>query len=135
MFVATFDYLLLSHRSDLNELLLRWTRPATSEEHYAGYEAALAVAKREQVSRWLVDLRRRGLAESAEFHWIVNTFRTRLAAALPGVQPRLAYLVAPYHADTLSQRLLDEMSTDVADNVAMRVFTEEQAAQAWLQSR
>jgi len=135
MLVTNLEYLLLSHRPDLGQVFLRWTRPATSEEHRAGYQAALELASREKVSRWLIDLRSRGLADPADFRWIITSFRERLTQALPGVRPSLAYLVLPYHAATLSQRLAEEMATDSVNTVAIRVFTEEQAAQEWLQRR
>lgn len=129
------DFLRLSHRPDLAQLNLRWTRPATSTEHRSGYEAALGLAKQENVSRWLIDLRSRGLAEPDDLRWILDTFQLALTAALPGQRPRLAYLVAPYHADLLRQRLADYMTADSLGAVVIRVFTEEQAAQEWLQSR
>jgi hypothetical protein len=134
MLVANLEYLLLTHRDDLGQLLLRWTRPASSEEHRMGYQVALKLAEQEKISRWLVDLRSRGLAEPADFRWVMRNFRSSLAAALPGTRARLAYLVVPYHAETLNQRLAEEMATDHLDTVAVRVFTEEQAAQAWLQA-
>ncbi|UOG74970.1 hypothetical protein MTX78_23000 [Hymenobacter tibetensis] len=136
MLVTNLEYLHLSHRPDLGQVFLRWTRPATSQEHRSGYQAALELAQREKVGRWLVDLRSRGLADPIDFRWVVTSFREQLTSALPGVRPCLAYLVLPYHAETLSQRLAEEMATDsVSDSMAMRVFTEEQAAQEWLQSR
>lgn len=136
MLVTNLEYLLLSHRPDLDQVFLRWTRPATSEEHRSGYQAALELAQREKVGRWLVDLRSRGLADPIDLRWVVTSFREQLVNALPGIRPCLAYLVLPYHAETLSQRLAQEMATDsMYDSMAMRVFTEEQAAQEWLQSR
>lgn len=132
MLVTNLDYLLLSHRSDLGQVFLRWTRPATSEEHQAGYQAALKVAEREKVGRWLIDLRSRGLADLVDLRWVLTTFREQLTSALPGIRPRLAYLVVPYHAETLSQRLAEEMASDSMNTVAIQVFTEEQAAQEWL---
>lgn len=129
------DFLRLSHRSDLAQLNLRWTRPATSAEHRSGYEAALRLAEREKVGRWLIDLRSRGLADPADLRWIVDTFQVALSNALPGQRPRLAYLVAPYHADLLRQRLTDIQIADSLGLVVIRVFTEEQAAQEWLQAR
>ena len=135
MLVTNLEYLLLSHRPDLGQVFLRWTRPATSEEHRAGYQAALEMASREKVGRWLIDLRSWGLADPADFRWIITSFREQLATALPGVRPSLAYLVLPYHAELLGQRLAEEMATDSVNTVAIRVFTEEQAAQTWLQSK
>ena len=135
MLVANLEYLLLTHRPDLGQLVLRWTRPATSEEHRHGYRLALDLAGREKVGRWLIDLRSRGLANAADFRWVMHSFRASLAAALPGTRPRLAYLVTPYHTELLNQRLAEEMATDLVDTVAVRAFTEEQAAQEWLQGR
>ncbi|MBC8082842.1 MAG: hypothetical protein H7Z21_06470 [Hymenobacter sp.] len=135
MLVTNLEYLLLSHRPDLGQVFLRWSRPATSQEHRTGYLAALEIARREKVGRWLVDLRSRGLADPADLHWTFTTFREQLNNALPGIRPYLAYLVLPYHADTLGQRLAEEMATDSLNTMAVRVFTEEQAAQVWLQSK
>jgi hypothetical protein len=135
MLVTNLEYLLLSYRSDLGQIFLRWTRPATSEEHRAGYQAALEMAGQEKVGRWLIDLRSRGLADPVDFRWIITSFREQLTTALPGVRPNLAYLVLPYHAELLGQRLAEEMATDSMNTVAIRVFTEEQAAQTWLQTK
>lgn len=135
MLVTNLEYLLLSHRPDLGQVFLRWTRPASSQEHREGYLAALELAKREKVGRWLVDLRSRGLADQTDLRWIVTSFREQLTSALPGIRLCLAYLVLPYHADTLSQRIAEEMATDSVNTMAMRVFTEEQTAQQWLQNR
>lgn len=134
MLVANLEYLLLTHRADLGQLLLRWTRPATSEEHRQGYQVALDLAEQKKIGRWLIDLRSRGLAELSDFRWVMQNFRASLAAALPGTRPRLAYLVTPYHAELLNKRLADELATDHINTVAVRVFTEEQVAQEWLQA-
>lgn len=135
MLVANLEYLTLTHRPDLGQLALRWTRPVTSEEHRAGYAAALELAAREQVGCWLIDLRSRGLADAADVRWVMQRFRASLAAALPGVRTRLAYLVTPYHAALFNQRLAQEMAIDSLETVAVQVFVEEQAAQQWLQGR
>lgn len=127
------DFLQLSYRPDLDLLLLRWTRPATPEEHRAGYRAALDLARQHQAGRWLIDLRRRGLAEPKDFQWVLHTFRPELQAALPSVTRRFAYLATPYHAEILQPRLTQfEGEAPASASTAVRVFTEEQPAQQWL---
>lgn len=129
---AAPDYLHLSYRPDLQLLFLRWTRPATSEEHRAGYHAGLALARQEQAGRWLIDLRSRGLADPTDLQWVLQEFRADFQAALPTVTRRVAYLTTPYHADILRPRLA-EFDRDPANSTQLQVFTEELPAQQWLQ--
>ncbi|MET4107796.1 hypothetical protein [Hymenobacter sp. UYP22] len=127
---ATSDYLRLSYRPDLQLLIMRWTRPATSQEHREGYGAALTLARQEQAGRWLIDLRSRGLADLADLQWVLNDFRHDFQAALPAATRRIAYLTTPYHADILRPRLAE---FDQSNNTQLQVFTEELPAQQWLQ--
>ncbi|WP_400192877.1 hypothetical protein [Hymenobacter sp. B81] len=129
------DFLHLTYRADLGLLLLRWTRTVTSEEHHAGYAAAWELAQAQQASRWLIDLRTRGLAEPADFAWVLSELRLRLAT-LPAPR-RMAYLVTPYHAATISARLIEQeagLADEYREAALVRIFTEEQAAQRWLQA-
>ncbi|RSK48013.1 hypothetical protein [Hymenobacter rigui] len=128
----TLDYLRLSYRPDLQLLFLRWTRPATSQEHREGYQTALELARQEQAGRWLIDLRSRGLADLADLHWVLEDFRAAFEAALPGTTRRIAYLTTPYHADILRPRLT-EFDHDPNNSTRLQVFTEELPAQQWLQ--
>ena len=124
------DYVLVSYRPDLQLLIMRWTRPATSAEHRAGYQEALRVAQPRQAGRWLIDLRSRGLATPTDLHWILDDFRRELHAALPGVACRIAYFTSPYHADLLTTRL-QELNTKPGA-LEIRVFVEETPAYEWL---
>lgn len=133
MQAAETDYVLLSYRPDLRLLFLRWSRPASSAEHRAGYRAALQLAQKEQAGHWLVDLRSRGLADLVDLQWVLQDFRADFRAALPTATRRLAYLTTPYHAETLRLRL-SELDTLADTGAHIRVFTEEMPAQQWLQS-
>ncbi|RSK37622.1 hypothetical protein [Hymenobacter metallilatus] len=128
---ATSDYLRLSYRPDLALLFMRWTRPATSEEHRQGYWAALTLARQEQAGQWLIDLRSRGLADPIDLQWVLQEFRQELQKALPTAARRIAYLATPFHADILRPRLA-ELDQDPANSTQVQVFTEEQPAQQWL---
>lgn len=130
---ATSDYLRLSYRPDLQLLIMRWTRPATSQEHREGYAAALALARQEQAGRWLIDLRSRGLADLPDLQWVLNDFRHDFQATLPTATRRIAYLTTPYHADILRPRLA-EFDHDTSNSTRLQVFTEELPAQQWLQN-
>jgi hypothetical protein len=133
MQAAETEYILLSYRPDLGLLFLRWSRPASSAEHRAGYQAALQLAQKEQAGRWLVDLRSRGLADLNDLQWVLQQFCSDFQAALPTATRRLAYLTTPYHAEILRLRLSEfDIKADKAADI--RVFTEEMPAQQWLQS-
>ncbi|MBT2556979.1 hypothetical protein J7E24_04225 [Hymenobacter sp. ISL-91] len=125
------DYVLLSYRSDLRLLIMRWTRVATSAEHRAGYREALRLAKPVQAGRWLIDLRSRGLADSTDLLWILHDFRAELQTALPAAVRRIAYFTTPYHAELLIPRL-QELNTVAAADLEIRVFVEEASAYSWL---
>lgn len=129
------DYLRLSYRPDLRLLFLRWTRPVSSEEHRAGYAAALALAVEQQSSHWLIDLRVRGLASAEDFQWVLSTFRPQLRGVLPAPR-RLAYLVTPYQAEAINARMAEvdlSLPEEVRRGADVRVFIEEKPAEHWLQ--
>ncbi|NVO86590.1 hypothetical protein [Hymenobacter terrestris] len=125
------DYVLISYRSDLRLLIMRWTRVATPAEHRAGYQEALRVAQPVQAGRWLIDLRSRGLADLIDLLWILHDFRLELQAALPATVRRIAYFTTPYHAELLTVRLR-ELNTAAATDLEIRVFVEETPAYNWL---
>lgn len=132
-----FDFLRLSYRPDLQVLFMRWARPVSSQEHRQGYAAALALGRTTGSGRWLIDLRSRGLASPEDFAWILADFRPQLAAALPAMVRRIAYLVTPYQSETIRERLHTLEPTypaAVRQSAAIEVFTEEQAAQQWLRT-
>lgn len=124
------DYVLISYRSDLRLLIMRWTRVATSAEHRAGYQEALRVAQPVQAGRWLIDLRSRGLADPTDLLWILQDFRAELQTALPATVRRIAYFTTPYHAELLASRL-QELNT-APNALEIRVFVEETPAYNWL---
>lgn len=135
MFSSDLDFLRLSYRPDLQVLFMRWTRPVSSAEHRQGYAAALGLARSAGAGRWLIDLRSRGLASLEDFAWVLTEFRLQMGAALPAIPRRIAYLVTPYHSETLRERLsLLEPTYPVAvqQGAIIQVFTEEQPAQQWL---
>ncbi|NVO30668.1 hypothetical protein [Hymenobacter lapidiphilus] len=129
--MSVADYVLISYRSDLRLLIMRWTRVATSTEHRSGYQEALRVAQPVQAGRWLIDLRSRGLADPADLVWILHDFRVELQAALPAAVRRIAYFTTPYHAELLIPRL-QELNTVAAAELEIRVFVEEASAYSWL---
>jgi hypothetical protein len=135
MHTLDLDYVRLTYRPDLHVLFLRWTRPVSSAEHQAGYQAALTLARQMQVGHWLIDLRTRGLASAEDFRWVLVDFRNELAAALPTLDRRLAYFVTPYHATLIEERLQEaEASSALVPNhqTTIHTFTEERFAQQWL---
>ncbi|GAB2797002.1 hypothetical protein HNQ93_004000 [Hymenobacter luteus] len=126
------DYLRISYRPDLHVLFMRWTRPATSAEHRAGYLSALQLAEEQQARQWLIDLRSRGLADVADLHWILQEFAAAFQQALPGPERRLAYFTTPYYAEVLEPRLAQFNNS--GSGLAIRVFTEEMPAYDWLRT-
>ncbi|WP_345227134.1 hypothetical protein [Hymenobacter koreensis] len=135
MQAVQLDFLHLTYRPDLQLLLLRWTRPVTSEEHRVGYNAALDLARAEKVGRWMIDLRTRGLASADDFNWVLTDMRAQFK---PLPEPhRMAYLVTPYHAATITARLIEQeavMPEKLRKAAVVRIFTEEQMALTWLRS-
>ncbi|MBX0291863.1 hypothetical protein K3G63_15530 [Hymenobacter sp. HSC-4F20] len=127
------DYLRLSYRPDLHLLLMRWTRPATSAEHRAGYRAALVLGKQQQASHWLVDLRSRGLADLTDLDWVLQEFAAEARATFAIPDRRIAYFTTPYYADILRPRLLQHPHFQ-SSGLQIEVFTEEMPAYHWLQT-
>ncbi|WP_160328205.1 hypothetical protein [Solirubrum puertoriconensis] len=129
------DYLRLSYRPDLQLLFMRWVRPVSSEEHRSGYAAALELAQPHQSNHWLIDLRSRGLASVEDLMWVLTTFRGLLQQSGLPAPRRLAYLVTPYQAETMDERLLT-LEPTIAEHIRrgadVHHFTEELPAQDWL---
>lgn len=127
------DYLRLSYRPDLHLLLMRWTRPATSAEHRIGYQEALVLARQQQASHWLIDLRSRGLADLTDLDWVLQEFAVEFRAAFPTFDRRIAYFTTPYYADILLPRLQQHAQFQLS-GLQIKVFTEEMPAYHWLQT-
>ncbi|UPL49257.1 hypothetical protein [Hymenobacter sublimis] len=129
---AISDYLQVTHRVDLDVLIVRWLRQPTSQELHEGYRAVLAIAQQPGCRYWLVDGRRRTNANQQGVAWMMETFLPLVMARLGG-QVFMAYLFVPNH--------LAELEADASvppltyfDNLPyhIRRFADEQPAMAWL---
>lgn len=122
----------LTYRADLQLLVARWRRQATTEELQATYFALLEAAVAKSCPRWLLDVRGRADSNAAYTAWMMTVFFPQLPQHFR--EPvRLAYLFAPNH--------LRELETDERvppltwfDDKPYRVqrFVEEAAAVRWL---
>ena len=131
---ASPDYLDLGHRADLGIVTARWTRPTTSPELRAGYEALLryATALGSACRYWLIDSRRRVQVDARDVQWLTTAFYPRLREHLRG-QAFLAFLAAPYQ---LTQVPLDASLPALphthSDYCSLNQFTNEADAVRWL---
>ena len=126
------DYLALSYRSDLGIVTARWTRPTTSPELRAGYEAILQYAASCAACRyWLIDSRRRGEVDARDVHWLTTEFYPTLREHLDG-HVFLAFLAAPYQLDHTQDDTLPALPYMHGSYCSLNQFADEGETVQWL---
>lgn len=129
-------YSLLYHPK-LHAVVLRWlVFPYTMPEVRASFKAALALARRQNCARWLIDTRHARPVDLELTHWLTREFFPVAAARLA---PRLLRLAVISSATRLAQLRADAvLAHAVADALAAahpyqaRLFADEGTAVAWL---
>ncbi|GAB3847410.1 hypothetical protein GCM10028822_08790 [Hymenobacter terrigena] len=128
----------LAYRPDLDLFTARWLTFHTSSTERAEYEAVLQAPEALGTPHWLLDVRRRPTnAEAAR--WVTTDWLPRAAALVRPAHLRLAFLVAPVRAENLRAddelRAIMEAAYAAGDAFALRTFTDEGAAVAWVLGR
>jgi hypothetical protein len=91
----TSSFLSLHYRPDLQVLVVRWLLEPDATQARHEYAQLLYEAQALNVHRWLVDLRRRPLADPELALWVVGTWMPEAARAMAPARLRLAYLIPP----------------------------------------
>jgi len=126
------EYLDLNYRADLGIVTARWSRPTTSPELRAGYEALLHYASTcAHCRHWLIDSRRRVQVDARDVHWLTTTFYPTLRQQLHG-QVFLAFLAAPYQLDHIQDDTLPPLPYTHGNYCSLHQFTNEGEAVQWL---
>ena len=101
------DSFQLDYRPDQHLLIGRWLRPVTLAEAQAIYEAMLAAALAHgQCRRWLLDIRRRQVADQPLIEWFGQVYSPRLAASFES-PVYLAYFAMITHDEAAANPGLD----------------------------
>ncbi|GAB2770273.1 hypothetical protein HNQ93_000463 [Hymenobacter luteus] len=139
MFASYSDYLQLTHRPDLQVLVLRWLRDTTLPELQTGCQAALELAQHHGIAHWVVDVRRRVTVNAERSAWMSDTFLPAAALRLQPALLRVGYLISPTRLETILaestvQHAAITRSQDSAQPYLMRIFLNESDVMQWLLS-
>ncbi|MBH8556897.1 hypothetical protein [Hymenobacter negativus] len=129
----------LAYRPDLDLFTARWLTFHTLSTERAEYEAVLQAPEALGTPHWLLDVRRRPTTDPEAARWVTTDWLPRAAALVRPAYLRLAFLVAPVRAENLREddelRAIMEAAYADTDTLALRTFTDEGAAVAWLLGR
>ncbi|UOQ79005.1 hypothetical protein MUN84_11045 [Hymenobacter sp. 5516J-16] len=133
MLPAAPEFVEVTHRADLDVLLIRWMRKVTLEEMCAGYHYVLERAAEHRCRQWLLDARRRFNTDRDGAHWMITSFLPTLHARLGG-RTYLAYLLVPViMRDVEADAAFPPASFFEGKPFAAERFIDEREAVAWLQ--
>ncbi|WP_139925715.1 hypothetical protein [Hymenobacter sp. DG01] len=123
-------------RPDLGILVVRWPMQAAPAQLRADYQAILAAATHNHLSRWLLDVRRRNELDPEIGQWTTHEFYPEAAAQLAPQPLRIAVLCSParlevYKADPAQEQYLN-FGLAPERTYHMHLFIEEGPALQWL---
>ncbi|HEX8505621.1 MAG TPA: hypothetical protein VF630_09645 [Hymenobacter sp.] len=125
-----------AYRPDLDLFTVRWLSTYTGSTERIEYEAVLEAPEALGTPHWLLDVRRRPATTLDAARWVTTDWLPRAAALLRPARLRVAFLVPPVRAEFLraDPALQAVMETAYAPfhPFALRTFTDEGAAVAWL---
>lgn len=121
-------------RSDLRVLVIRWLRDVTQQELQQGYLQALAEAQHYTASHWLVDSRRRVLADESMVHWLATSFLPTLPQRLPSPIQLACLVAATWQFNSISAPPLAELAQrpQLHQGYQLNLFGDEGKAMQWL---
>lgn len=127
---------IITARPDLGILIARWTADAPADKLRTQYAAILAAAQQHQLSRWLLDVRRRDQLDPEIGQWTTHVFYPEAAQVLAPLPVRLGVLCSPARL-TVYDQAADQhrfLSYGLATErpYQLRLFIEEGAALTWL---
>jgi hypothetical protein len=125
-----------AYRPDLDLFTARWLTFYSPSTERSEYEAVLQAPQSLGTPHWLFDVRRRPVTNAEAAHWVTTDWLPRAALLMRPAQLRLAFLVAPVRAENLrtddALRTVMEAAYAPGHAFALRTFTDEGAAVAWL---
>lgn len=126
----------LFFRPDLRVLVVRWHTDTSVEVVKNEYWHMLAVAVAQDLSDWLLDVRRRSHVPAELSTWVNAVFYPAAVAQMAGRRLRMAVLSAPlltqhYARDAEQQREV-AFARDPARPYDIALFEDEGQAMAWL---
>ncbi|MBX0291152.1 hypothetical protein K3G63_11910 [Hymenobacter sp. HSC-4F20] len=126
----------ITARPDLGILVARWTADAPATELRAQYATILASAQQHQLSRWLLDVRRRDQLDPEIGQWTTHVFYPEVARVLAPLPVRLGVLCSPARLAIYNQAADQHqfLSYGLAAErpYQLQLFIEEGTALAWL---
>jgi len=85
----------ITHRPDLDALIVRWPTDASYPQLQADFEAILAAAQQHATGHWLLDVRRRAHLAPQLGDWTTRIFFPHAATQLAPQPLRLSVLCSP----------------------------------------
>ncbi|ALI99292.1 hypothetical protein [Rufibacter tibetensis] len=128
------DAIALTHRPDLDVLILRWPQPVYSFTTREVYKQVLELAKATNARYWLFDIRSRGRLSKQDVAWLQDSFFPALHGELSHLT-HVAYLLSPGHAnDPETKASAEQMRTLpwYGKGADFEGFTSETEALHWL---
>ena len=128
-------FLAVTHRADLNVLVVRWQRQTTPEELREAYFALLDAAAAVDCPYWLLDVRGRDDSNKESTYWMTDHFLPLLPTRFAG-RVCLAYLFAPNHLRDIETSPVVPPLTYFDDKpYCIARFIEEAGALGWLREQ
>ncbi|MFD2934002.1 hypothetical protein [Spirosoma flavum] len=126
------EHITVSVDCSVHLLQQTWTGLPTSENFRDGSLATMALAKRHQVKRWLIDLRQLRLFNPMDIHWFIRQW---LPQANPGLlrQARIAIILNDLNQfSKLGADLILRASTTMNDGLTCRYFIDDNDSRQWV---
>ncbi|RPD45688.1 hypothetical protein DNI29_16145 [Hymenobacter sediminis] len=114
--------------------MIRWLRDVTQQELQQGYLQALAEAQRYAASCWLVDARRRVLADESMVHWLASSYLPTLTQRLPSPIQLACLVAATWQFNSMPAPPLAELAQrpQLHEGYQLSLFGDEGKAMQWL---
>ena len=127
---------IISFRSDLQVMVVRWHTHAPLEVVQADYARMLAAAEQAGVTDWLLDVRRRDKVTAELSAWVSKDFYPQATQRLAPRRLRMAVLNSPalnqaYVSDPDQKKYVDYVM-DPARPFDIALFDDEGVAMRWL---
>ena len=126
------EHITINVECSVHLLQQTWVGLPTSENFRDGSLATMALARRHQVKRWLIDLRQLRLFNPMDLHWFIQQW---LPQANPGLlhQARVAVILNDLNQfSKLGADLILRASTTMNDALACRYFVDDEDCRQWL---
>lgn len=132
--MKTYQNVHVRVRVDCSVHLLQqtWIGLPTSENFRDGSLASMALAKRHQITRWLIDLRQLRLFNPVDLHWFIQQWLPQSRSGLPH-KVRVAIVLTDLNQfSKMGSDLIIRALTSTNNALSCRYFIDDADASNWL---